>query len=174
MRSGNAGSASVCVVNDALRGTRDIETFTCRSSRRLNHRSNFPIIIASFRSGFGWGRARRLSQAVRATGETTMRFEMLDVAIAGLGEAPATAADMLFELGMMYASGRSVSPDLVIAHKWFNLAAAKGNPEAARLRREVADEMSDQEFGGAQRAARDWLMAHPEPAVVAPQLRMAA
>jgi hypothetical protein len=102
-----------------------------------------------------------------------MRFEMLDVATAGLGEAPA-AADMLFELGMMYASGRSVPPDLVTAHKWFNLAAMKGNPEAARLRREVAGEMSDTEIGQAQRAARDWLKSHPEPAAAAPELRMAA
>jgi TPR repeat protein len=102
-----------------------------------------------------------------------MRFEMLDVAAAGLGEAPATA-DTLFELGMMYASGRSVPTDLVNAHKWFNLAAMKGNPEAARLRREVAVEMSDAEIGRAQRAARDWIKAQPDPAVSAPELRMAA
>jgi TPR repeat protein len=103
-----------------------------------------------------------------------MRFEMLDVATAGLGEAPATAADMLFELGMMYASGRSVPTDLVTAHKWLNLAAMQGNPEAARLRREIAVEMSDAEIGRAQRAARDWLKAHPEPAVATLELRMAA
>jgi TPR repeat protein len=102
-----------------------------------------------------------------------MRFEMLDVAAAGLGEAPATA-DTLFELGMMYASGRSVPTDLVIAHKWFNIAAMKGNPEAVRLRREVAVEMSDAEIGRAQRAARDWIKAQPDPAVAAPELRMAA
>jgi TPR repeat protein len=102
-----------------------------------------------------------------------MRFEMLDVAAAGLGEAPATA-DTLFELGMMYASGRSVPTDLVIAHKWFNIAAMKGNPEAVRLRREIAVEMSDVEIGRAQRAARDWIKAQPDPAVAAPELRMAA
>ena len=102
-----------------------------------------------------------------------MRFEMLDVAAAGLGEAPATA-DVLFELGMMYASGRSVPTDLVTAHKWFNIAAMKGNPEAVRLRREIAVEMSDAEIGRAQRAARDWIKAQPDPAVSAPELRMAA
>ncbi len=100
--------------------------------------------------------------------------EILDVAVAGLGEAPSTA-DVLFERGMMCASGRSVPADLVSAHMWFNLAAMKGNPEAARLRREIAAEMSDSEIGQAQRAARDWLKVHPEPAVApAPALRAAA
>ncbi|MBM3529600.1 MAG: SEL1-like repeat protein [Alphaproteobacteria bacterium] len=102
------------------------------------------------------------------------RYEMSDVAGAGLAEAPATA-DVLFELGMMYSSGRSVPADLVAAHKWFNLAAMKGNAEAAQRRREVAAEMSDAEIGQAQRAARDWLKAHPEPsAAAAPALRAAA
>jgi hypothetical protein len=102
------------------------------------------------------------------------RYEITDIAGAGLAEAPATA-DVLFELGMMYASGRSVPTDLVAAHKWFNLAAMKGSAEAARLRREIAVEMSDAEIGQAQRAARDWLKAHPEPAPApAPTMRVAA
>lgn len=81
---------------------------------------------------------------------------------AALGEAPVTA-DTMFELGMMYASGREVSIDLVIAHKWFNIAAMKGHGGAVRLRREIAAEMADAEIGQAQRAARDWLKAHPAP-----------
>jgi TPR repeat protein len=81
-----------------------------------------------------------------------------------LGEAHATA-DTMFELGMMYASGRDVPVDLVTAHKWFNIAATKGNAEAAQLRREIAAEMSDAQIGQAQRAARDWLKANPEPVV---------
>jgi hypothetical protein len=63
---------------------------------------------------------------------------------------------------MMYASGREVPIDLATAHKWFNIAATKGHGEAARLRREIAAEMADAEIGQAQRAARDWLRAHPE------------
>ena len=43
------------------------------------------------------------------------------------------------------------------AHKWFNLAAMRGNPEAARLRREIAEQMSEHEIAQAQRAARAWL-----------------
>ena len=92
------------------------------------------------------------------------RFEMPEVALAGLGQGPVTA-DTMFELGMMHASGREVPIDLVTAHKWFNIAAMKGHGEAARLRREVAAEMKDAEIGQAQRAARDWLKANPEPAM---------
>jgi uncharacterized protein len=85
------------------------------------------------------------------------------------------SADEMFELGMLYSSGREVPADLITAHKWFNLAAMKGNAEAVRLRREIAAEMLDAEIGQAQRAARDWLKAHPEAAAPeAPSLRAAA
>jgi uncharacterized protein len=100
------------------------------------------------------------------------RFELLDSETAPLGEGLAVG-DMLFELGMMYSVGRDVPVDLVSAHKWFNLAAAKGNAEAPRLRREIANQMSDQEIAAAQRAARDWLRlnnhewAQPAPAMAA-------
>ena len=101
------------------------------------------------------------------------RFEMPEISLAGLGEARPTA-DTMFELGMMYASGRDVPVDLVTAHQWFNIAATKGHREAAQLRREVAAEMSDAEIGQAQRAARDWLKANPEPAAQAMAFRAAA
>jgi TPR repeat protein len=102
------------------------------------------------------------------------RLEMPEYAFAGIGQAPATA-NTLFELGMMYASGREVPIDLVTAHKWFNIAAMKGHTEAARLRREVSAEMSDADIGLAQRAARAWLKAHPEPRVaLAPVFQAAA
>ena len=97
------------------------------------------------------------------------RFEILDGNAAPLGEGPA-AGDMLFELGMMYSVGRDMPVDLISAHKWFNLAAMKGNVEAIRLRREIADQMSDVEIAAAQRAARDWLRetaAAPRPAIAA-------
>ncbi|MDF3810396.1 hypothetical protein, partial [Rhodopseudomonas sp. BAL398] len=38
--------------------------------------------------------------------------------------------DLLFDLGMLFASGRSAPVDLVAAHKWFNLAALKGRVAA--------------------------------------------
>ena len=70
------------------------------------------------------------------------------------------SGEVFFELGLMYASGRSVPTDLVSAHKWFNLAAMRGNGEATRLRREIAAEMSPAEIAAAQRAARAWLTTH--------------
>lgn len=99
------------------------------------------------------------------------RFEVLDGSAAPLGEG-AAAGDMLFELGMMYSVGRDVPVDLVSAHKWFNLAAVKGNTDAIRLRREIANQMSDAEIAVAQRAARDWLRGNA--AVPAPASAMAA
>jgi TPR repeat protein len=86
------------------------------------------------------------------------RFEMAEVECASLGSAPA-AGDTFFELGMTYSVGRCVPIDFVTAHKWFNLAAMRGNPDAVRLRREIADEMSESEIAQAQRAARAWLKA---------------
>ena len=95
------------------------------------------------------------------------RFEILDSNAAPLGEGPA-AGDMLFELGMMYSIGRDTPVDLVSAHKWFNLAAMKGNSDAIRLRREIANQMSETEIACAQRAARDWLRGdHRAPALAA-------
>ena len=69
-------------------------------------------------------------------------------------------ADALFDLGMNYAIGRSVPLDLISAHKWFNLAAMRGNKDAIRLRREIAEQMSEAEIAAAQKAARNWLTTH--------------
>jgi TPR repeat protein len=81
-------------------------------------------------------------------------------------------AEECFGLGMSYSSGAGVAIDLVQAHKWLNIAAMRGHKDAARLRREVAEQMSDSEIGSAQRAARDWLKAHPQAPM--PAIRVAA
>jgi TPR repeat protein len=86
------------------------------------------------------------------------RFEIADIGCATMGEAPA-GVDAFFQLGMMYSVGRSVPIDFVSAHKWFNLAAMRGCSDAIRLRREIADQMSESEIAQAQRAARAWLKA---------------
>jgi hypothetical protein len=57
----------------------------------------------------------------------------------------------------MYCSGRDVDYDLVEAHKWFNLAALRGNQDAKRYRAELSREMSRQEIATAQKRAREWL-----------------
>ena len=49
---------------------------------------------------------------------------------------------------------------MIEAHKWFNLAALRGNAEARRYRSELSAEMSRTEVGEAQRRARQWLSSH--------------
>ena len=73
------------------------------------------------------------------------------------GSMGAASGDMFFRLGMMYSIGADMPTDYVTAHKWFNLAAMRGIADAARLRREIAEQMSEAEIAAAQRAARDWL-----------------
>ena len=68
--------------------------------------------------------------------------------------------DALFELGLMYCAGRDVNVDLVQAHKWFNLAAMRGNEEAKQYRLELSREMVKTEVAKAQKLAREWLRAH--------------
>jgi TPR repeat protein len=70
------------------------------------------------------------------------------------------AGEIFLQLGVIYASGRSGLADRIAAHKWFNLAAARGVREAVQHRRELAAEMSEGEIAAAQRAAREWLTTH--------------
>lgn len=69
-------------------------------------------------------------------------------------------ADSLFALGMIHAAGCNGEPDLVAAHKWFNLAALRGRADAVAQRREIAALMSDVEIALAQRQARAWITTH--------------
>jgi uncharacterized protein len=86
------------------------------------------------------------------------RFEMLE---AGVGAMGANAqADILFELGMMYATGRDCDADVVAAHKWFNIAAIKGSARAAELRAELSATMSKIDIARALREAREWMTMH--------------
>ena len=79
-------------------------------------------------------------------------------------ELPLPTADMsgddLFRLGMMYSSGQGGCPmDRVSAHMIFNLAAMKGSIEARVYRREMSQEMEQDEIAEAQKAARRWIDA---------------
>jgi TPR repeat protein len=87
------------------------------------------------------------------------RFDMAEVDSASLGQGT-PSADMFYQLGIQYSVGNAVPADLVTAHKWFNIAAMKGNAEAVRLRQEIAESMSPAEIAAAQRAARAWLTSH--------------
>jgi uncharacterized protein len=106
----------------------------------------------------GRGKPRRIASSdAGAIGEAKMaRYDVAGIDNAVLGEANASG-DVLFRLGMMYSTGSSVPTDFVSAHKWFNLAAMRGNKDAIRLRREIAEQMTESEIAAAQRAARDWL-----------------
>jgi uncharacterized protein len=68
--------------------------------------------------------------------------------------------EALFELGLACATGRYGNPDLVAAHKWFNIAAFRGIAAAKRQREEISAEMTRDQIATAQRAARDWLTRH--------------
>ncbi|PZO81702.1 MAG: sel1 repeat family protein [Mesorhizobium amorphae] len=86
------------------------------------------------------------------------RFEMFEVGQGAGGTA--AQADILFELGMMYATGRDCEVDLVTAHKWFNIAAIKGSARAAGMRAELSAAMSKTEIARALREARAWMTVH--------------
>jgi TPR repeat protein len=86
-----------------------------------------------------------------------MEASMLETSeITGAGGTP----DALFELGLMHCAGRDGALDLVNAHKWFNLAAMRGNDAAKQYRMEISREMSRTEVAEAQRLAREWLARH--------------
>lgn len=63
----------------------------------------------------------------------------------------------LYKLGLIYSTGQGGAVDLIQAHMWFNLAAARGSDAAKECRRELADMMSKDEIAQAQKAAREWL-----------------
>jgi uncharacterized protein len=86
------------------------------------------------------------------------RFEISSVD--QYSEGANASGDILFQLGVMYSTGREVQMNLVEAHKWFNIAAHRGSTDAARYRRELSVEMSPSEIALAQRQAREWISLH--------------
>jgi hypothetical protein len=170
LRQPNRDDTALSVLNDPCRGCALPQAFTIDSSRPLSRRSKLVAKIMGLAAIRRVGHARSSSGMVAPIkGEANMaRFEMGDVDGGTLGAT--VGADVFFELGMMYSTGRSVPTDFVTAHKWFNIAATRGNREAIRYRREIAGEMSEAEIATAQRAARDWLKAGNAE----PELRAAA
>lgn len=75
-------------------------------------------------------------------------------------DAVTTSADDMFELGMKYCLGRGVAQSNIAAHKWFNIAAMKGNAAAKFYRCDLSHEMSAVEIAEAQRQARALLTLH--------------
>lgn len=69
-------------------------------------------------------------------------------------------AELLFEMGLRAAAGSNGVANLVEAHVFFNLAAAKGWEEAPFHRQDVASQMTKAEIAAALRAARAALARH--------------
>ena len=86
------------------------------------------------------------------------RFETAGVDFTEM--AASANAEGLYELGLIYATGRNGLADLVAAHKWFNIAAFRGSEPAKARREEIACEMDRSEIAAALRAARDWISSH--------------
>ena len=75
-----------------------------------------------------------------------------------LADAARGNAEAAYELGMVYSSGAAgIDVDLIEAHKWFNIAALKGNAHAPYMRAEIAEDMTAREIIEAQKQARSWL-----------------
>lgn len=71
------------------------------------------------------------------------------------------SGEALYRLGLEASLGENGEGfDLISAHKWFNLAAMRGNLEARAYRAELAKEMTADEIAEAQRLAREYLAVH--------------
>ncbi len=86
------------------------------------------------------------------------RFEINSPDMAAIGGG--VTADILFEMGLVAATGRDCDVNLVEAHKWLNIAAIKGSMRAAQLRTEISEFMSKSELASALRSARKWKRKH--------------
>ena len=88
-----------------------------------------------------------------------MAYDMTSVSPMEMtSELTATTQDCdLFELGLSHATGIGAEIDFVEAHKWFNIAALRGDCEAKVRRQELTAIMTQSQVSAAQRAAREWL-----------------
>ncbi len=75
-------------------------------------------------------------------------------------------AESQYDLGLLYSIGKGVPRDYVLAHKWFNLAAMRGMPEARDLRAELAGQMTKDDVADALKQARAWLATHAPSKVI--------
>ena len=70
--------------------------------------------------------------------------------------AAAGDAQAMLGLGRLYLQGLGVLQDYVEAHKWFNLAASRGEADGARERDALAEKMTPQQVATAQERAAGW------------------
>jgi TPR repeat protein len=62
-----------------------------------------------------------------------------------------------YHLAQLYGTGSGVEQDYVQAHKWANLAAARGNPDAAKSRDLFSKLMTAEQIAEAQKLARTYV-----------------
>ena len=62
----------------------------------------------------------------------------------------------MLALGRLFVQGLGTPQDYIEAHKWFNLAASRGETEALRERDALAEKMTAEERAEAQKLAREW------------------
>jgi hypothetical protein len=60
------------------------------------------------------------------------------------------------ELGALLYLGQGVTVDFVKSHMWLSLAAISGNKDAAKIRDNMAPEMSTEQLTESQRLVREW------------------
>lgn len=73
-------------------------------------------------------------------------------------DAAQGCSEACHELGIHYSSGADGTDiDLIEAHKWFNIAAMRGNERAQECRAEISEDMTAREIAEAQKQARAWL-----------------
>lgn len=74
------------------------------------------------------------------------------------GAEPIVSSEEMYRRGLAASvSGEGGRHDLILAHKWFNLAAMQGHIEARSYRAELAREMTPDEVSEAQKMARQYL-----------------
>jgi localization factor PodJL len=79
-------------------------------------------------------------------------------------------ADSQYNLAVLYARGLTGSKNLIESYKWFALAAAQGDKEAARKRDEVAVQLDAKDLALAKQAVKRWVaMPQPTAATTVPQ-----
>ncbi len=84
-----------------------------------------------------------------------MAFTDAEIAETHQAARDAGMSEDLYKLGLIYSTGEAV--DLIQAHMWFNLAAARGSDSAKECRRELAMQLTGGEIAQAQKLAREWL-----------------
>jgi localization factor PodJL len=123
------------------------------------------------------GEARRLYLAAAARGNAKAMHNLAVLYAEGVEGRPdyATAvkwfrkaaqhgvSDSQYNLGVLCARGLGTEKDFAESYKWFALAGAKGDPESAKKRDEVAAQLDPEQLAKAEQAVKTF-KAEPQPA----------